>query len=482
MKGQTKIELRDAASGRLLETHHDENMMTNAIRDYFANMGLMNSFPQSDMDFNRNQLVENLLGGVMLFDDTITESASIVFPPAGLNMIANGGIGYTSNVGGELGSYAEDESGWQVDGSFVQTYNFTTTQGNGTIASCCLTSKAYGGTGDGNSVSKTKHNFGITNSGNRGKAIEYGGRGYGKLLGVDPTTSTLKCIDYYNFNYDSSHAEEHYSQTGKIKISTYKIPLSIVNLNVKKDTPYKVSSVEVTLPQGWVDAYQQNEQLFTYYSDQYMYIYKFKDGWNGWNDQNPFYCLRIDMSGNVTFYSPSNTTGKTSASINVQNSGIRFHGEYMFLCYVSTVQNSFLDTTKVYKVNMSTSASTEINNPCGSNPDTTSRGFGYKYDTLRHDGGVVVDCTGRFDLVNGVFVPNNMEISYENPYMPIINAGSNRLMRFSSREGNGSYSYYYDTSLYALRSTDYIASINNLENPVVKDSSKTMKVTYRITF
>lgn len=482
MKGQTRIELRDAASGKLAEVHEDSNMMTNAIRDYFANMGLMNGFQQSDYDFNRDTLVENLLGGIMLFDNTIPEQAGNVFPPAGLNMIANGGIGYTSNVAGEMGSYTEDESGWQADGSFVQTYDFTTSQGNGAIACCCLTSKAYGGTGDGNSVSKVKKSTGIINSSNRGAAVEYGSRNFGVAIGVDPATSTYKCIDYYNLNYDASHAEEHYSQTGKLKIDTYKIPLSIVNLNVKRTTPYKVSSTEVAIPQGWIDSYEQNQQVSLYYSDEHMYMFKFKSGWQGWNDSYPFYCLRLDMNNNLTFYNPSNTTGKTSARVNVNNTGIRFHGEYMYLCYVSESQNSYLDTTKVYKVNMRTSASTEIDNPCGSDPDTQNRGFGYKYATLRNDGGVVVDCTGRFDLVNDVYVPNNMTIDASNPYMPIINAGSNRIMRFSTREGNGGYSYYYDTSLYAFRSTDYIASINNLETPVVKDVSKTMKVTYRITF
>lgn len=487
MKGQTRIELRDAASGRLAEVHEDSNMMTNAIRDYFANMGLMNCLPMQSEQFNRDQLVEGLLGGVMLFDDTIQESASIVFPPAGLNMVANGGIGYTSNVAGELGSYAEDESGWQADGSFVQTYNFTTTQGNGTIASCCLTSRDYGGTGDGNSVSKTKKSLGITNSGNRGDMTMYGTPnssddvGYGLVIGVDPATSTLKGIDYYNINYSSSHAEEHWSQTGKLKISTYKIPLSIVNLNVKRTTPYKVSSVEVNLPQGWVDSYRSNEPIRVHYSDQHLFLYRYTErGNNGWNDANPIYVLRIDMSNNVTFFNPSNTTGKTSVRLDNNDNGITFYGDYMYICFMHDW--NYLNTAKVYKVNMSTSASTEIDNPCGSAPDQTNTGFCYKYTILRNDGGVIINHVGKYDLVNGVFVPNNMTYYDSNPYRPVINTGSNRLMRFSTRMNNNSYANDSAGDIYAFRATDYIASINNLETPVVKDSSKTMKVTYRITF
>lgn len=490
MKGQTRIELRDAASGRLAEVHEDSNMMTNAIRDYFANMGLMNNLPMQENSFNRNQLVERLLGGIMLFDDTIPEQAGNVFPPAGINMVANGALGVTNNTATtEMGSYAQEESGWQADGSFVQTYDFTTAQGNGTIACCCLTSNSYGVVGDGNYTSKTKKATDTTMNSNRGEAIMYGsnnqtiaGNGYGLVIGVDPVTSTLKAIDYYSIWYDASHAEEHYSRTGKLKINTYKIPLSILNLNVKRQTAYKVSSTEVTVPQGWIDAFATNDQHFVYYSDQHLYIYKFKNRYTGWSDQYPFYCLRIDMSNNLTFFNPSNTTGKTNVPISNNDDVAFFHGDYMYMCFNNASQRSYKDTSKVYKINMSTSASTEIDNPCGVEADTVGDGFGWKRTILRNDGGVIVNHKGRFDLVNGVFVPNNCYREEQNPYMPVINAGTNRIMRFSTRETNSNYAYDTAGVIFAYRGTDYIASINNLETPVVKDSSKTMKVTYRITF
>lgn len=162
IKGQMIIELADAKTGKIVERHHDNNLVTNGVKHYFKNMGMMNTTP-----FNTNvgaiftnhpdNLAIPLFGGLMLFDTAQTENAEHIFVSGGTKMTGNGINGYTSNdTVTEFGSFNSQESGWQEDGSFKQVWDFTTTQANGTIACACLCPYNYAAYGEGNSSSKVQ--------------------------------------------------------------------------------------------------------------------------------------------------------------------------------------------------------------------------------------------------------------------------------------------------------------------------------------
>ena len=77
LKGRTRIILENIDSRRR-EVYEDTNMMTDAIKAMF------NSNYYGSMDYFRlmQNGVKDLLGGIMLFQDPLTEEASNIFPPS----------------------------------------------------------------------------------------------------------------------------------------------------------------------------------------------------------------------------------------------------------------------------------------------------------------------------------------------------------------------------------------------------------------
>ena len=63
-------------------------------------------------------------------------------------------------------------------------------------------------------------------------------------------------------------------------------------------------------------------------------------------------------------------------------------------------------------------------------------------------------------------------------------SSAHKLIPFPDKKGVYLWVYYSSSpcSLYVMKDPRYLATINNLSEPVVKTSSKTMKVTYTLTF
>ena len=150
MKGIATIQLFDAETGDQVFEHKEENMVTDAISKVLS--------PRNEWVFGNTQknilgligyhafpLYSRLLGGVLLFNDVITESANTIMPKA--NLI---NVGY---AGGEYGgsnqfrgSYNTNESGPIANG-YRHVWDFGTDKVNTTIRSICLTSLLGGNSG-----------------------------------------------------------------------------------------------------------------------------------------------------------------------------------------------------------------------------------------------------------------------------------------------------------------------------------------------
>lgn len=155
MKGYTDIELTNVKTGEVRK-YHDENMLTN---------GVAHALSQSPYSFGtfhekRNQIMVDkppswlLMGGLLLFDKQLEENPETLVPPDGVKMVGNAVAG-VSNASGvpEFGNFDAKASIYEVSGkTAVQkfVYTFDTTQANGTIASVCLASAQAGYYGFGN--------------------------------------------------------------------------------------------------------------------------------------------------------------------------------------------------------------------------------------------------------------------------------------------------------------------------------------------
>lgn len=148
MKGHTKIELKDVNTGEVKVVEED-NMVTSALkRLLFVNPLLANPVAN-----NNSTIIGNLIGGILLFEDSIDEKINTCCVPAGNKMTARGvyGLSY-SGVVTECGSFNVNESGFQEDGSVRLVYDFNSSQGNGQISCVSLTSKSGGKMGIGDNI------------------------------------------------------------------------------------------------------------------------------------------------------------------------------------------------------------------------------------------------------------------------------------------------------------------------------------------
>lgn len=432
MKGQTIIELKDINTGEV-EKYVEENMMTNAIADYFKTGGLMNK-----LNVPPDNLVRTLLGGVILLDQALPENADLVFPPATANMTGNAVNGTTSNDDiTEMGSYNSSESGWQSDGSYVQVFDFSTSQANGTIACVCLSSRLGAYTGLGNQTSKKRKN----NVWDRyeGSNETYQLSGY-ELIRSDYQTST---IDVF-----LSTELSNIKSNKKITVTKYLMPLSRLNLKGTLTSLVKLSETIINIPDEYTNLANNNSTV-RYDSDGNMYIYCRN---YTWDSSNPLKVIKINAENVIEVITLQNTLGVSITTPSSKNN-VFFEGGYMVVAY----------NNKFYRIALSDSSSMEMDNYLTTVPSNTE---------------IVTQTSGRIFLRNGMVINviqgttlpvNTLNTEPSSDHVDIPNSG---VMSLESTL----------TYLRIRRKQEYIASINNLENPVTKTADKTMKITYRIMF
>ncbi len=131
LKGSVMIELHNHRSGSR-ERIEGNNMITEAISRAVST--LVGAETNSGYFM---PLCNTILGGLMLFDGTIEESASNIFLPGDAHLVAY--AGQLENLQhSNCGSLNLTES-YETDTGFVTTWDFSTSQANGTIQSLART-------------------------------------------------------------------------------------------------------------------------------------------------------------------------------------------------------------------------------------------------------------------------------------------------------------------------------------------------------
>lgn len=146
LKGTTIIELTDVNNGEV-ESIVEENMITKALSDFFSHNvdGMLFNVSGSagDLSGNMTPICPNGIGGVLLFSDAIVEDENVYYAPS-----ANPCIGYASNdvnatANVMRGSLNLTET-QKLENGYKFVWDFTTSQGNGTISAVALTHKWAG--------------------------------------------------------------------------------------------------------------------------------------------------------------------------------------------------------------------------------------------------------------------------------------------------------------------------------------------------
>jgi len=456
--GHMDIVLTDVKTGKVEEVHED-NLITNAIRKYFINCGFLN-YP----DLDKNTIVEQLLGGIMCFDDNISEDATIVHAPAGLHMIANAAQDYTNNTNTEQGTMvANDEThvynGWQSDGSYVHTYEWATGQGNGTIACVCLAGRNYAWIGEGNSVSLTRHNTKASLTALQGSVTT--------LSGIPGTVFNVNLSDSSCYSFAIESVEEEGETVIKGYLRKYRLPISKLNIKGTLTAPVMISETVVSLDEDIKAATLHTQPL-----GNNLLLWNVQFDHAVWGDGWTQYLWTLSPSGTLTKVQVTNTSGDELYGLQAAH----FDGKYCFFINAYNVnQNSIsIDSTYVYIWNRQTNAMSKISNPYGSN---RSEAFVSRWDTYigavgwllhRGTGDGKILTSGNYPVVvdaeAGACYPTNANTNTSGN----LYATTSPLIR--------------TTGVNLYRDQSYIASINNLASPVTKTSEKSMKITYRITF
>ena len=472
LKGKTTFELTDVNTGEV-EVIEDSNMITNGLQEFLRTYGYFGCDVLSNDTVRTNSLWVNLLGGLFLFDTALDEDVNNTFMPAGVKMIGNGSKDI-SNSGAvtELGSYNTTESGLQSDGSIKFVYEFNTAQANGNIACACLTSKVGGYIGMGNDSNMYYNDSYVLNAYRSDNnhycysGINGSGDDPNHILYPVYSENAIYFTNPYNIIYSSAYSSQHWSVTKKIQILKVRAGFTSVGIKARRDLRNIVATYDVDIPQVILDymGTSMNYILISRDSERNVYvIFNKKSPYDANEIRSGEFCwiMKIDKDMNATAYKFTNNVGKTLRLD--KNEYITFDGDYLWI-YSSDIPHylygiKYSDSTQIIE--------TGVMN--GSNIISLYT-IGKNLIGLYSD----YNCPAVYDVVNR---------THRQPNGSLNDASNNVLIPFADKKGV--YLQVRRTStpnyLYVMKDPRYLATINNLSEPVVKTASKTMKVTYTIT-
>lgn len=485
LKGKTTFELTDVNTGEV-EIIEDTNMITNGLQDFLATYGYFGVDVLSSNKMGTSSLWVNALGGLFLFDSRLEENVENTFMPAGVKMIGNGSKDISnSGVVTELGSYNTTESGLQSDGSIKLVYDFSTQQANGTIACACLTSKigGYIGMGSENRYYNASYNLKeyVSDSYHRLYSGIAGAERYlSHLMYPVYSENAVYLTNPYNITYASAYADQHWSTTKKIQILKVRagfLSVSIKNRNVLSDNNI-LATYDIDIPQDildYVGTYKYGTIPFSDNEGNIFMVFGRKSSDADFNipsfsfsNNSYVWIMKIDRGMQVTAYRVTNNTGNT---LYVSRRTTVFDGDYIWTYTNNSPYTlygiKYSDSTQIIETGVSKDSKYQLfvlgrNLICIGN-SSASRD---SYNPL-----------DIYDVVNRTLKKTNGAIdwSIDEIFIPFVDRKG---VYIDVYQQNSSSSKNYFS---VVKDPRYLATINNLSEPVVKTSSKTMKVTYTIT-
>lgn len=475
IKGKTTFELTDVNTGEV-EIIEDNNMVTNALQEFMLPYGMFNKGIFTN-DNITNALYLNLLGGLFLFDTALDEDVDNTFMPAGVKMVGNGSIDVSNNGEvTELGSYNKTESGIQSDGSIKFVYDYATNQANGTIACACLTSKMGGYMGMGNSEKRYASDNYISahqpNNASLYLALPGVGNYYCNILYPVYNENAIYCTNPYNIVYTSTESPQHWSVTKKIEVLRVRAGFTSVGIKDTCNLKNVIDSFEVDIPQDILDYMGTSTATIIPVGDSFKrnIFLIFNKSTN--TIANGSYCwiMKIDKDRNVTAHKFTNNVNEslTLRTLTTSRSSYTINGDYLFVTGYSSDKLygiKYSDSTQIIDIGKYENSGTP--HICSIAENLVGIGG------LARGGDYPFPAYSIYDVVNRTYrYVNGCEDSNNYIYIPFA-------------DKKGVYLRVYTNTPYCemkvIKDVRYLATINNLSEPVVKTSSKTMKVTYTIT-
>lgn len=473
LKGKTTIELTDVNTGEK-KIYEDHNMVTNFANYLFKNIGGLwrkerfygpnsNYYDQSYYPYHTN-----MLGGLLLFDNEIDpKGGETIFAPTNASMVGCGAYNFTS-TNNVRGSYNPSESYYNSQEKTMKyVYDFATNQANGTIKSVCLTSiqGGFGGYENPNNVRNDSSNNG---------------------------QSYLCRNNYYDINFLISGNVLFAMDIGKEELyyhnitGTNSIDIITRNANFYKK---KILSSPYSLTTKSTETYaiDINSMVYTagFYDEKHNTLHVIGHTNYIWNNGVTLKVSKIDLTAKtVTNYTMTNDTGNDIQLFYSQSSEPKSQYTYALVYDNNFYLRSSSKPYGLYRKDITGAMETHIICDWGDHSISIND---------------VVACNGRIFMVsNASRYSNESNVDVYNPDTDVLTiAGMNGGNFF-----DGNYNYYRCTVIPCVDMNDiikysitkisseaytnfitlnnYLATINNLETPITKTNTNTMKVIYTI--
>jgi len=513
IKGSATIELTNTDGTKQIIKH--DNMITNAVADMFRSyMGDMPLIHK--LNFYDYTYASTIFGGLLLFDDRLNDDASDYAIPS---TKITGYASDTAYAGDDLsrGSRNIAESGLQEDGSYKFVWDFGTSQGNGTIRSIALCPIAMGKIGASDAPVRSEYvSYGLGEEAYIKRSEAKGAfADYYKLIDQNATVDGVNAdclnpvaiigeyiyaVDRRNIDCSYSESERAYNLVnngGILKLYKFKYQFNSVSISATTGRAKYIETIEVQIPTEIVNlAYTPTGSYYGVVGIHFnkrdnkliVFPYSLKTALAP-NATLPY--VEIDLLDNykVTNCSMTNTTNQ---SLGIYGHGFSWYGARYGL-YISNDHILMIggtgadarmyvinraDNAKVVKVKIGGEDFVPYNlnyknalNFCPKmiNNNTAVVTFGVL------DGGADPYDMYIIDLTTGVAKKCNTVVSNYD-YGNVIN-----IKRPIMTDG----AIVYDSDDYVgctpKLNPFILTTKNNLDEPVVKTASQTMKITYTLT-
>lgn len=468
MRGTCEIVLKDK-DGKIVHHEKEHNLVTNFFQEYFKELGPIKELPY---DYS----VENMIGGILLFQNTIEEDADNVLLPAGNKMIGNAATLIVQGSGAavkELGTYIADSTKWLDDDTYQMKFEWAPSQAVGTIRCVCLTSRAHGFIGEGNEESMSQRSTpGSSQTNYEQFRQSYNDRGA-------------------NRGHNAAGAVMHYAAdniayrlindvaSGKVGVEKYAVPMDTVDFKIGSSSD--VARLTGSLSQNIPSEYMEDIRTYTYPT---MYISMSEDGkiyfvigcFGYSSNYNP-YIFKVNNAHPYVYLGTYDTSDDSFSwkRINVYSYYNKetlfmgyYDGKYLLVCVdnYSSYSNQHSCVIDTDELTMSDLGSFHY----GRNT-TLYRCDNHQFYLYAGTSASLPDewrCGVKVDAVRGVWSPINMTEHYLGSVYKV--KGS----KLSACRGNN--------PMYFSRHGDYLATIYNLPDAVTKTSDLTMQITYTLNF
>ena len=503
LHGSATIELTNADGSKQVVKH--DNIVTNAanemLRSYRGEQPVITRMSEVGLSY-----VTQLFGGIMLFNKALNNN------PEDYAINTTKITGYASQdayngIDVTRGSANLVESGLQEDGSYKLVFDFDTSRANGQIQSLGLCPNIMGQIGASDEIDTSStyfKNFDLSKTG--GATVDTYGRmldssGYTDGIGnwsmrlVAVIGDIAYAVDYYNVYYNSNYKAQNVTQNGGIlKLYKFKLGAFSVGLGNKAGRAHFLECIDVQLPADFISTLCNDTSAYTisYYFDVdnkklivFPCVIKTDVPVNG----TVVYC-EIDLMNNmaVTKRTFTNTTAGVLYYYSYRDGVIGFREQYPSSHLLYILKNHIVLVTYVASVGKcrmyvidKTDNSKVVEAKIGGVPFEE---FQYK---ISYGNGFAPIFVSDNILVFSVFYDNNYNYKC---YIIDLTTGevkrtNAKILYVNSMVSFGNIATVFACDSYLACKTTLnpfiLTTKNNLDTPVTKTASQTMKITYTLT-